>query len=69
MDYLVGSPRTLAPVWKAWDIAVVKGRNQLTTGHSDLVYGITASGRIAVVYPASFTPAQIVHDVPLLARS
>jgi protein SCO1/2 len=69
MDYLVGTRKRLQPVWKAWDVAVVADRNQLTTGHSDIVYGITASGRIAVVYPSNFTPAQIIHDVPLLARS
>lgn len=69
MDYLLGTHKRLAPVWKAWGVAVVVDRNKLTTGHSDIVYGITASGRIAVVYPPNFTPAQIVHDVPLLARS
>jgi hypothetical protein len=31
--------------------------------------GITPSGKIAVAYPSSFTPADIVHDVPLLARN
>lgn len=69
MDYLVGSHKQLAPVWKSWDVSVVVDRNKLTTGHSDIVYGVTASGRIAVVYPPNFTPAQIIHDVPLLARS
>jgi len=69
MDYLIGTRKQLKPVWKAWDVAVVVDKNQLTTGHSDIVYGITASGRIAVVYPPNFTPAQIVHDVPVLARS
>jgi protein SCO1/2 len=69
MDYLVGARKQLRPLWKAWGVAVVADRNQLTTGHSDIVYGITASGRIAVVYPPNFTPAQIIHDVPLLARS
>jgi protein SCO1/2 len=69
MDYLVGTRNQLKPVWKAWDVAVMVDKHQLTTGHSDIVYGVTASGRIAVVYPPNFTPAQIVHDVPVLARS
>jgi protein SCO1/2 len=68
MDYLVGTRGQLKPVWKAWGVSVVADRQQLTTGHSDIVYGITGSGRIAVVYPPNFTPAQIVHDVPVLAR-
>ena len=67
MDYLLGTRMQLAPVWKAWDVGVVIDKNKLTTGHSDIVYGVTAAGRMAVVYPPDFTPAQIVHDVPLLA--
>ena len=69
MYYLLGERRQLMPVWKAWKVGVSAGRHGYTTGHSDIVYGITASGRIAVVYPPNFTPAQIIHDVPVLARS
>jgi protein SCO1 len=69
MDYLLGTRAQLAPTWKAWDVAVTTGTNELTAGHSAVVYGITASGRMAVVYPVNFTPQQIIHDVPLLARS
>jgi protein SCO1 len=69
MDYLLGSRAQLERTWKRWDVAVEPGNGGPTTGHSAIVYGITASGRIAVVYPSNFTPAQIVHDVPLLARS
>lgn len=35
--------------------------------HSALVYGINASGKLTTVYPASFAPSQIAHDVPKLA--
>jgi protein SCO1/2 len=69
MAYLLGSHSQLRRTWKDWDVAVVRGRNQLTTGHSAVVYGITASGRMADVYPSNFSPQQIIHDVPLLARS
>ena len=69
MDYLIGSMPALRRTWKLWDVAVLSGPNQLTNGHSAVVYGITASGRMAVVYPSNFTPAQIVHDVPLLAKT
>jgi protein SCO1/2 len=68
MKYLVGRFPTLLPVWKAWGVGVSVTGRQITVGHSSIVYGITATGRIAVVYPSNFTPAQIVHDVPLLAR-
>lgn len=66
MDYLLGSPRALRATWKAWDVGVQTSHG-LTDGHSSIIYGITGSGRMAVVYPSSVSPAQIVHDVPLLA--
>jgi protein SCO1/2 len=69
MDYLLGSGAQLRRTWKAWDVAVSTGKNHVTAGHSSIIYGITASGRMAVVYPSNFTPQQIIHDVPLLARS
>jgi protein SCO1/2 len=67
MSYLLGSRAQLLRVWKAWDVAVTSDGRQLTTGHSALVYGVTAGGRLAVVYPSNVTPAQIAHDAPLLA--
>ena len=69
MYYLLGARSQLREVWKAWEVAVMSSKHQLTNGHSALVYGITAGGRMAVVYPSSVTPAQLIHDVPLLARS
>jgi protein SCO1/2 len=69
MDYLLGSGAQLRRTWKAWAVAVSTGGNHLTAGHSSIIYGITASGRMADVYPSNFTPKQIIHDVPLLAKS
>jgi protein SCO1 len=69
MDYLLGSRAQLHRVWKAWDVAISTGKNHLTDGHSSIIYGITASGSMAVVYPSNFSPQQIIHDVPLLARA
>jgi protein SCO1/2 len=68
MDYLLGSAAQLRRTWKAWGVAVNTGRNHLTNGHSSVIYGITGSGRMADVYPANFTPQQIIADVPILAR-
>jgi len=67
MDYLLGSRPRLLATWKAWHVEVTANNRLLTTGHSAVVYGITASGRVAVVCPSDFTPAQIIHDAPLLA--
>lgn len=69
MDYLLGSHAQLERTWKAWDVGVQTGGNGVTDGHSAVTYGITATGRMAVVYPSNASPAQIVHDVPLLASS
>jgi protein SCO1/2 len=68
IGYLLGTRSQLLRTWKAWDIGVTQNNKVLTIGHTAIVYGITASGRMAVVYPSDFTPAQIIHDVPLLAR-
>jgi cytochrome oxidase Cu insertion factor (SCO1/SenC/PrrC family) len=42
------------------------GRPDLVA-HSALVYGVSASGRMTTVYPSSFEPGDLVHDVPKLA--
>jgi protein SCO1/2 len=68
MQYLIGSSAALSRTWKAWGVGSEReaGQPQLVA-HSALVYGIDASGRLRTVYPSSFEPRQIVHDVPLLA--
>jgi protein SCO1/2 len=67
MDYLLGSMPALRRTWSAWDVAVTVDTKHATTGHTALVYGIGANGRVMVVLPADFKPSQVVHDVPLLA--
>jgi protein SCO1 len=70
MQYLVGSQRELARVWKAWGVGSERdAHNPDLVEHSGLVYGITASGKRAVLYSASFKPADVAHDVPLLAAN
>ncbi len=69
IDYLLGTRRQLLPVWKTWGVAVDVNKYEDTEAHSALVFGITPAGKIAVVYSSNFTPAQIVHDVPLLERN
>jgi protein SCO1/2 len=68
MQYLIGSARELAPVWKAWGVGSERDASQpQLVNHSGLVYGISASGRRTTVYAPNFTPAELAHDVPLLA--
>jgi protein SCO1 len=70
MDYLIGSRPQLEGVWHDWNIV---SRNDPKAGNPDFVehsaeiYGISGSGKITTLYAANFKPAQIVHDVPLLA--
>ena len=68
MEYLIGSRKQLGRVWKDWNIVArpAKSGRDLVE-HSALIYGISASGKVTTLYPANFTPAQIVHDVPILA--
>jgi protein SCO1 len=70
MQYLIGSAHELARVWKAWNVGSEQDvSNPELVNHSALIYGIGANGRIYTIYPASFNPAQVIHDVaPLLSR-
>jgi protein SCO1/2 len=67
MQYLIGSKRQLAPVWRAYGIQVEADPESREVGHSASVLGITGKGQTAVLYPANFKPAWVVHDVPVLA--
>jgi protein SCO1/2 len=69
MQYLIGSARELAGTWAAWDVGSKRevGQPDLVA-HDALVYGVSASGRLTTVYPPTFEPSQIAHDVPLLAK-
>jgi len=68
MQYLIGSARQLASVWSAWGVGSERDAQQpQLVNHSGLVYGITGSGNEATIYAANFRPADIAHDVPLLA--
>jgi protein SCO1/2 len=70
MQYLIGSTPELAKVWKAWGVGSERdAKNPDLVEHSGLVYGISASGKITTLYAANFKPAEVVHDVPLLASS
>jgi protein SCO1 len=69
MDYLIGTKAELAEVWTAWNIiARPEKSNPDLVEHSALIYGIAADGKITTLYPANFSPAEIVHDVPLLEQ-
>jgi len=70
MQYLIGSAGELAPVWSAWNVGSSKDAgNPEFVNHSALIYGVSASGKLTTIYAASFTPAEIVHDVPALLAS
>jgi protein SCO1/2 len=68
MQYLIGSAAELAPTWAAWKVGSTRevGQPDLVS-HSALVYGISAGGRLTTIYPATFEPSEIAHDVPRLA--
>jgi protein SCO1 len=69
MRYLLGSKSKLQAVWKQWGIISRPDKSDPEkVEHSAPIYGISASGKITTLYPSNFKPAQIVHDVPLLAK-
>ena len=70
MEYLIGSRSELEKVWSDWGVVSrdsPRKNDPDFVEHSALIYGVGADGRIATLYPAQFEPAQIVHDVPILA--
>ena len=70
MQYLIGSRPQLEKVWSAWGIVSKSSPKRNTPDlveHSAEILGISAGGKITTLYPANFKPAQIVHDVPILA--
>jgi protein SCO1/2 len=68
MQYLIGSAAELSRTWAAWKVGSKReaGTPDLIA-HDALVYGISASGRLTTIYPATFQPSEIAHDVPKLA--
>jgi protein SCO1/2 len=67
MQYLIGSPSQLSRTWAAWSVGSTQEVGQPDrVAHSALVYGITARGTLKTLYPASFEPSEIAHDVPRL---
>ena len=69
MEYLVGSFKQLASVWRSYGVEVQASPDQRekTVGHSAFVYGITGRGATLVLYPPTFDPKWIVHDAAILA--
>ena len=68
MQYLVGSAHELAGVWKAWGVGSERDASRPEyINHTGLLYGITGSGKRITLYAPTFKPAELAHDVPLLA--
>jgi protein SCO1 len=67
MEYLIGSLKQLAPVWRAYGVQVQGSPQRREVGHSAFLYGITGHGSVRVLYPPDFDPEWIAHDAPLLA--
>lgn len=66
-QYLIGSKAQLAPVWKAYGVAVQASPEEREVGHSSTVYGITGDARRKTTYQQNFSPTAVARDIPLLA--
>lgn len=70
MQYLIGTAGELSRTWEAWGVGAKPEVGQPNlVAHSALVYGIGASGRVRTIYPDSFRPQEIAHDVLKLASN
>jgi protein SCO1 len=67
MEYLIGSFKQLAPVWRSYGVEAQGTPDSREVSHTAFVYGITASGKRSALYPSNLKPEWIVHDVPILA--
>ncbi len=68
MQYLVGSTRELASAWSAWGVGSERDAQKPEfINHSGLIFGVGGSGQRITLYAPNFQPAEIAHDVPLLA--
>jgi protein SCO1/2 len=68
-QYLVGTRKQLAPVWAKYHIQQVPDEKlHRLIGHTGIVFGIDATGKVRTYYPSQpIKPAWMIHDVPLLA--
>jgi len=66
--YLSGTKRQLAPVWKAYHVAVVPNAKGSTVGHSSYEILVDPSGRERVLYDQDVTAGEVVHDVGVIDR-
>jgi protein SCO1/2 len=70
VSYLIGSRPRLEATWHDWGIVSKRSPKRTDPDfveHSAMVYGIDARGRVTTLYPSSFEPEHIAHDVPILA--
>jgi protein SCO1/2 len=68
MQYLIGDAAELARTWSAWRVGSRREAGQPDlVAHDALVYGVSASGKLTTIYPSTFQPSEIAHDVPRLA--
>jgi protein SCO1 len=68
MQYLVGTAHELGQVWQAWGVGSERDASRPEyINHTGLIYGITGTGKRITLYAPTFKPAEIAHDVPLLA--
>jgi cytochrome oxidase Cu insertion factor (SCO1/SenC/PrrC family) len=67
VHYVIGDRAQLEPLWADWQVAtqVPKDDPELIE-HSSLIYGVTASGKLATAYPVGFEPDAIARDLDLL---
>jgi protein SCO1/2 len=64
--YLTGTRKQLAPVWRAYGIAVQPAGSSVVVPHTSWELLVTPEGHGKVLYDAQVKAGQVVHDLRLL---
>jgi len=64
--YLTGTAKSLEPIWAEYHIASTQTGNDVVVGHTAIEILLNRSGTPEVIYDATVTPEQVLHDLRTL---
>ena len=69
VDWLIGDRASLEKVWTAWGIATRIPRDDPDlVEHAAPIFGISASGRVTVIYDVQVKAEELLQDIPKLQQ-
>jgi len=64
--YLTGTIKSLEPIWAEYHIASTQTGNDVVVGHTAIEILLSRTGQPEVIYDATVTPTQVLHDLRVL---